>query len=348
MISDVASEPFSPHPARARAFLAQWPSFKPSPLRTIEVDGIGPVLLKDESARLELGSFKALGGTYAVYRLLEDRWSEKYGAPLPVDVRDEKLRDFAQSLTFICASAGNHGMAVAAGARHVGAHARIHLSATVSQRFADRLMGQDAQVIRSGASYEESVAAASRDAEDSSGILLADAAWPGYRRPPALVMEGYTVMAEELRENFAARGAWPSHVFLQAGVGGLAGAITHMIRTTWSVQPRIVIVEPDAAPCLKESARSGKPVTVQGPVSNMGRLDCKEPSLLAFEILRAADVGYQLVSDAQASAACGELAQVHGILTTPSGAAGLAGLRALGVPRDARALVIVTEEGGGG
>ena len=346
MRSDVASEPFSPHPSRVRAFLAQWPSFTPSPLRNIEVDGLGPVLLKDESARLELGSFKALGGTYAVYRLLEDRWTETYGAPLPADVRDKQLCDFARTLTFICASAGNHGMAVAAGARHVGAQARIHLSATVSQRFADRLMGQDAQVVRSGASYEESVAAASRDAEDSSDILLADAAWPGHHRPPALVMEGYTVMAEELRETFTAQGAWPSHVFLQAGVGGLAGAITHMIRTTWSVQPRIVIVEPDAAPCLKESARAGKPVTVQGPVSNMGRLDCKEPSLLAFDILRAADVDYQLVSDAQASAACDDLAQTYGIATTPSGAAGFAGLRAFALPPGAKPLVIVTEGAG--
>lgn len=346
MTLDVASEPFSPDPSRVRAFLAQWPSFKPSPLKTIEVDGLGPVLLKDESARLELGSFKALGGTYAVYRLLEDRWTETYGAPLPADVRDEQLRDFARTLTFVCASAGNHGMAVAAGARHVGAQARIHLSATVSQRFADRLIGQDAQVVRSGASYEESVAAASCDAKDSNGILLADAAWPGYHRPPALVMEGYTVMAEELRETFAAHGAWPSHVFLQAGVGGLAGAITHMIRTTWPVQPRIVIVEPDAAPCLRESARAGKPVTVQGPVSNMGRLDCKEPSLLASDILRAADVDYQLVSDAQASAACDDLAQTYGIATTPSGAAGFAGLRAFALPPGAKPLVIVTEGAG--
>lgn len=343
-----AAPPFSSDPARVRAFLHPWPAFKPSPLKTVQVDGVGAVFLKDESARLDLGSFKALGGTYAVYRLLEDRWTENSSAPLPADVRDAKLRDFARTLTFICASAGNHGMAVAAGARHIGAHARIHLSETVSQRFADRLIAQDAQVVRSGASYEESVAAASRDVEASNGILLADASWPGYHRPPALVMEGYTVMAEELRERFAGHGVWPTHVFLQAGVGGLAGAITHMIRTTWAEQPRIVIVEPEAAPCLKESARAGRPVTVEGPLSNMGRLDCKEPSLLALDILRSADVDYQLVTDAQAAAACDELAQTHGIPTTPSGAAGFAGLRAFDLPQHARALVIVTEGDGEG
>lgn len=342
MTSDITSPPFSPDPARVRAFLTQWPAFKPSPLRTVQVEGIGPVLLKDEGARLDLGSFKALGGAYAVFRLVEDRWAETFSTPLPTD---DKLHDFARGLTFICASAGNHGMAVAAGARHLGAHARIHLSETVSQRFADRLIAQDAQVARSGATYEESVAAATRDAEASNGILLADASWPGYHRPPALVMEGYTVMAEELREQFAARGEWPTHVFVQAGVGGLAGALAHMIRATWAVQPRIVIVEPDAAPCLKESARAGKAVTVEGPVSNMGRLDCKDPSLLAVEILRSADVDYQLVSDAEATAACRDLTQTYGIPTTPSGAAGFAGLRAFAAATAnvVRPLVIVTE-----
>jgi diaminopropionate ammonia-lyase len=327
---------FSPDPARVFAFLKQWPIYQPTPVREFKT-AHGLLFIKDETARMGLGAFKALGGPFAVSRLLEDRWTEVMNTPVPADGR---LRTFAKDITFVCASAGNHGMAVAAGARHAGAKARIHLAATVQQVFADRLAAQGAIVVRSGATYEESVAAATRDAEETNSILLADASWPGYHRPPALVMEGYTVIAEELREHFQARGEWPTDVFVQAGVGGLAGALAHMIRANWRVQPRIVIVEPDAAPCLRDSHRAGKPVTVEGPVSNMGRLDCKEPSLIAFEILKRCDVDYQTVSDTAAAAAQQTFQSDYGITTTPSGAAGLAALLA---SKSERALVIATE-----
>lgn len=334
--------PFSPDPARVFAFLKRWPIYRPTPVRDFKT-AAGPLFVKDETARMGLGAFKALGGPFAVARLLEDRWTEVMKTPAPAD---GKLRDFAKDITFVCASAGNHGLAVAAGARHAGARARIHLAATVQQVFADRLEAQGASVVRSGDTYEESVAAATRDADETNGILLADASWPGYHRPPALVMEGYTVMAEELRAYFEARGEWPMDVFVQAGVGGLAGALAHMIRANWAVQPRIVVVEPDAAPCLRESHRAGKFVKVEGPVSNMGRLDCKEPSLIAFDILRRCDVVYQTVSDGAAAAAQRKFQEAYGITTTPSGAAGLAALQAHESARtheNAKALVIATE-----
>lgn len=327
---------FSPDPARVFAFLRQWPIYQPTPVREFKTAD-GTLFIKDETARMGLGAFKALGGPFAVSQLLADRWSEVMKSPLPAD---EELQAFAKDVTFVCASAGNHGMAVAAGARHAGAKARIHLAATVQQVFADRLEAHGATVVRSGDTYEESVAAATRDAERSNSILLADASWPGYHRPPALVMEGYTVMAEELREYFNTRREWPTDVFVQAGVGGLAGALAHMIRANWIEQPRIVVVEPDAAPCLRDSHRAGKSVVVQGPTSNMGRLDCKESSLIAFDILQRCNVRYQTVSDDAAAAAQGTFLRDYGITTTPSGAAGLAALLA---DRSARALVIATE-----
>ncbi|MGE3333296.1 MAG: pyridoxal-phosphate dependent enzyme [Rhodospirillaceae bacterium] len=333
--------PFSPDPARVFAFLEQWPIYQPTPVRDFQT-AAGVLFVKDETARMGLGAFKALGGPFAVACLLEDRWKEVMKAPASTAA---ELRAFAKDITFVCASAGNHGMAVAAGARHAGAHARIHLAATVQQAFADRLEAQGATVVRSGDTYEESVAAATRDAEGSNRILLADASWPGYHRPPALVMEGYTVMAEELRAYFEARGEWPTDVFVQAGVGGLAGALAHMIRANWTVQPRIIVVEPEAAPCLRDSHRAGKPVTVEGPVSNMGRLDCKEPSLIAFDILQRCDVAYQTISDEAAAAAQRMFVEHHGITTTPSGAAGLA---ARLLNESPRALVIATEGAVGG
>jgi diaminopropionate ammonia-lyase len=290
--------------------------------------GIGDraLLCKDETGRMGLGAFKAIGGTYAVAVLL--------ARALGVETTEADALRTALAAhhgpvpVFVCASAGNHGMAVAFGAQHFGARCRIHLSDTVPQAFVGRLEALGAEVVRSGATYEESIAAAIADAEATGAIHLADGSWPGYTEPPRLVMEGYTVMAEEMRADLAAAGDWPSHVYLQAGVGGMAAAVAAMIRRTWAVQPEIVVVEPEAAPCLRDSARAGEMVTVDGPVSTMGRLDCKAPSMLAFDILRDAADRYVTVTDAEA----GEAARIAGAMglgaSTPSGAAGLAALLA--------------------
>lgn len=318
--------------ARPLSLLAACPAYRETPLVRV-ADGGRTLLVKDETARMGLGAFKALGGVYAVARLLEAR--------LGVAAQTLVGAKAAAGVTFVCASAGNHGMAVAAGARLFGAKARIHLSPQVPETFAERLHGRGAEVVRSGGTYEESVAAAVADAETTGAIHLADGSWPGYTEPPRLVMEGYTVIAEEMRRDFAATGDWPSHVYLQAGVGGLAAAIAYMIRLNWAVQPEIVVVEPDAAPCLKASAAAGRMVTVEGPVSIMGRLDCKTPSMLAFDILRMAADRFVTVSDSQSEAAAARAATL-GFDTTPSGAAGLAGQDAE-AGAAARPLIILSE-----
>ncbi len=333
---------FNPDPDRPRALLAACPVYAPTPLMTLAGPDGGPLVVKDETNRMNLGAFKALGGVYAVARLIDEAWTAAGNPPLePQDYMSDAVRAFAGGMTFVCASAGNHGMAVAAGARIFGARSRIFLAKDVPAGFETRLRErQGAEVVRAGDTYEQSVEAAKRNAEDTGAILLADGSWPGYVHPPSLVMEGYTAMAEELRESFEASGEWPSHVFLQAGVGGIAGAITHMIRANWAVQPQIIIVEPDAAPCLLESHKAGRPVAVQGPSSNMGRLDCKEPSIIAHGIMQRCDVRFELVSDGEAADAARWLGE-HGLGTTPSGAAGLAGLLRHGpCPRP---LIIVTE-----
>jgi len=333
---------FTPNPAAPLALLAACPVYAVTPLTS----KIGPtgrtMLVKDESRRMNLGAFKALGGVYAVARLIEEAWQAAGNDPLaPQDYMDDAVKAFAANLTFVCASAGNHGMAVAAGARIFGAKARILLASDVPAGFETRLREtQNAQVVRAGDTYAQSVEAAKADAAETGAILLADGSWPGYSHPPLLVMEGYTVIAEELREAFEASGDWPSHVFLQAGVGGIAGAITHMIRENWSVQPEIIIVEPNEAPCLTESHAAGYPVQVTGAASNMGRLDCKEPSLIAFGIFERTGVHFMTITDAQARDAANRLGS-QGIPTTPSGAAGLAGLKAFGEVE--RPLIIVTE-----
>jgi diaminopropionate ammonia-lyase len=312
------------------------PAYHPSPLDRVRLAG-RDIFIKDETARMGLGAFKALGGVYAVAQLIAAELERPIAAE---EFHGKAVRQRAGRMTFVCASAGNHGMAVAAGAALFGAHSRIHLAETVAEDFARRLRDKGADVVRSGASYEDSVAAAIRDAETSGAVHLADGSWPGYTEPPRLVMEGYTVMAEEMRTRFAAHDTWPGHVVLQAGVGGLAAAVALMIRKSWPRQPEIIVVEPDAAPCLGESVLAGQMRTVEGPVSNMGRLDCKVPSMLALDVLRQAADRFVTVSD-QAAADAVTVARQLGYGSTPSGVAGLAAC--LAEPACRSPLVIISE-----
>ena len=333
---------FEPDPSRPQSLLSACPAHAVTPIKAMFGPGGNTMLVKDETNRMNLGAFKALGGVYAVARLIDEAWVAAGNKPLaPQDHMNDEVKGFASAMTFVCASAGNHGMAVAAGARIFGAKARIFLASDVPAGFEARLREtQSAEVVRAGDDYAASNAAAIKNAADTGAILLADGCWVGYSHVPLMVMEGYTVIAEEMRAEFEKSNDWPSHVFLQAGVGGIAGATTHMIRKNWAVQPEIIIVEPSEAPCLTESAAAGYPVQVMGKASNMGRLDCKEPSLIAFGIFERTGVNFMTVTDEQATDAAKRLTAM-GLATTPSGAAGYAALKIYGAAD--RPLIIVTE-----
>ena len=332
------------------SLLRQCPPYRPTPIREASSRNGNRILIKDETSRFNLGAFKALGGIYAIAAFLTQQRQEETDTSLePRRLFDSDVRDWSKRFTFICASAGNHGVAVAKGAQLFNARCRVHLSESVPQEFEEKLTDLGAIVIRSGATYEDSMIAAKLDCESEGPehILLSDSSWPGYTRMPRLVMEGYTVMSEEMRESFLEKNTWPTHVFLQAGVGGMAAAVAYQIRNTWSQQPEIIVVEPEAAPCLLESNKAGTPTTVSGPVSAMGRLDCKEPSLLAFEILQQAADRFVCVSESEADTAVIHLAE-SGIATTPSGAAGMAAMLAaprleIGISEGSVCLVIATE-----
>ncbi|MEM9104749.1 MAG: pyridoxal-phosphate dependent enzyme [Pseudomonadota bacterium] len=293
-------------------------NYQATPLKRVSLAG-RDILVKDETARMGLGAFKAVGGIYAVAQLIAGAMGRSLAGE---QFRSQSVRDKAATMTFVCASAGNHGMAVAAGAQLFGARSRIHLADTVPEAFARRLRDKGAEVVRSGATYEDSIAAAIHDTETTGALHLADGSWPDYTEPPRLVMEGYTVIADEMRSQLSDFGKWPSQVYLQAGVGGMAAAIALMIRKNWPQQPEIIVVEPEAAPCLRESVQAGKMVTVEGPVSNMGRLDCKTPSMLALEVLEQAADRFVTVSD-ESSENTVEIAREAGLHSTPSGVAGL-------------------------
>jgi diaminopropionate ammonia-lyase len=216
----------------------------------------------------------------------------------------------------------------------------IFLSRSVPDSFAARLADMGAEPVRAGATYEDSMAAAEAAAARRGWTLLSDSSWPGYADWPLRVMEGYVQMAAEAAGQL---GAPPTHVLLQAGVGGMAAAVAAHVRALWGDAPRIVVVEPEAAPALIESIRAGRIVTTRGPVSAMGRLDCKTPSMIALAGLsRDADLFVTLGED-EVDRAVASLAGM-GLATSPSGGAGLAALLCgLDPGPEARVLAFVSE-----
>ncbi|PIE13776.1 MAG: PLP-dependent lyase/thiolase [Rhodobacterales bacterium] len=293
-----------------------------TPLVTVEgVGSAGTVWVKDERGRMGLGSFKALGAAYVI----------------ACHARDGK----AEGRTYVTASAGNHGLSVAAGAAAFGAQAVVYLSAAVPEGFAARLRATGAQVVRVEGSYEDSMDAAGKAAVDKGWTLLSDSSWDGYFDLPHRLMEGYLTLAAEA---VAQCPDVPTHIFLQAGVGGMAASAAALFRKAWGDAPCIIVVEPEAAPALFESVRAGRCVETSGPVSEMGRLDCKVPSLIALKgLARDADM-FVTLSEAEARDALPVLAG-KGLATTASGGAGLAAMLCMTeLSGDARGLAIVSEE----
>lgn len=313
------------------ALLAQCPKHMPTSLLDCPdlaaKAGVAKLTIKDERGRMGLGSFKALGAAHAIAREAATVGGDLHRALL--------------GRTYVTASAGNHGMSVAAGARVFGAAAVVYLSQTVPASFASRLEGLGAQVVRAGADYEASMQAAGAAAEANGWTLLSDGSWPGYVELPFRVMEGYRQMATEI---IAQARDVPSHVLLQAGVGGLAAAVAAELRLAWGDAVQMIVVEPDAAPALIESIRAGRVVVTEGPASAMGRLDCKTPSMLALaDLARDAD---RFVTVTEAEAAVGAAAVVAaGLPSTPSGAAGVAALLAglEGIGAQSHVLCILSE-----
>lgn len=333
LATDLAGAELVSDPAAAKALFARCPAADVTPLHSLDALaaelGVASLRAKDERSRMGLGSFKALGAAHAIAK-----------RAVALGGSDRDLSKALAGETFVCASAGNHGLSIAAGARLFGAQAVIYLSETVPSNFADRLRAKGADVVIVGRDYEESMAAAMAAAEKEGWCLLSDTSWPGYTDLSRDVMEGYLIMASEVGDQVDEP---PTHVFLQAGVGGLAAGCAVMARRLWGKAPTICVVEPEFAPALLASVEAGKSVNAPGPVSSMGRLDCKEPSLLALDGLAREAEAFMTISEDDAADAVARLAQ-HGIATSPSGGAGLAGLMtALRTPKDKEQLGLTSK-----
>jgi diaminopropionate ammonia-lyase len=315
---------------RAAAAIKAWPGYAPTPLRDLPAlarEGrVAVVRVKDEAGRFGLGSFKALGGGYAVEQLV---------AVLRARHGSET------AITVTCATDGNHGRAVAWGARRCGIPCVVFVHEHVSPGRAEAIARCGAEVRCVGGSYDDAVRESAAVARREGWHVVSDTSWQGYTAVPVDVMQGYRVMADEALAQW--RGDPPTHVFIQGGVGGVACAVSVEMRTRLSPPPLLVVVEPDHAACLLASAELGALTAVPGPHDTvMAGLACGEPSLLAWSELERAAGGFMAIPDAAAITAMRKLASL-GIVSGESGAAGIAALLIAAADPAARAALGLTE-----
>lgn len=346
---------------RVEQVLALRDGHMPTPLVALpglaQALGIGALHVKDEGYRLGLGSFKALGGAYALMILVKEQAERSLGRPVAIaELTSASIRAVAANMTFACATDGNHGRSVAQGAAFMGAEAKIFVHSGVSQARIDAIAQFGAEILRIEGNYDDSVSEAARVAKEMGWTILSDTSWPGYEYIPGLVSQGYTAM---VREALAVLPETPTHVFLQAGVGGFAAAVAgHLAVVLGSNRPHVTIVEPARAACLHASAAAGHPVKVaETEPTIMAMLECYEPSLMAFRILSHVADGFMTVGEDLAPEVMRRLASPLAgdppVVSGESGGAGLAGLLAtlrdgelaqkLGLGPQARVLVINTE-----
>ena len=321
----------------AKGFIEQCPLQKPTDcLARPELAnslGIGNIVFKIENDRLGLTSFKALGGAYAIIRTLVERFETETGRKFSrTDFQGSEFRNLSARTVFTAATDGNHGLSVAAGARVVGAKAVIFVHERVPDYRVQRLKERGADVRVVAGVFDDAVAEASRQAKAKGWILVADTSDDPADALPGLVLEGYTVLADEM---VTQSNETPTHIFLQAGVGGLAAACIARWQNLTPL-PSIIIVEPEEAPALFASAQTGELTSVpENDAGEMEMLECYRPSALAWDVILPVTKAFQTVSSREAKEAVTDLA-IHNIATTPSGAAGFAGLREAAFDPNAR------------
>lgn len=334
---DALAADFGPRRCReARAEIEAWRGYAPTPLRALpglaEAAGVSAIDYKDEGLRFGLRSFKALGGAYAVLRVLARELTRTLGAePATSDIRAGHYRESTRELTVLTATDGNHGRSVAWGAQRFGCRCRIYMHEHVSETRADAVRAYGAQVVRVAGTYDDAVRRAAADADAHGWHAVADTGWEGYADVPREVMAGYALLMTEALEQLPAQQR-PTHVFVQGGVGGLAAAVTAVLWMELGAnRPRIVVVEPERAPCLFRSARRGRAVRV--PVTQetlMAGLSCGEPSLVAWPILAAGADHFLTLGDEAVAPAMRLLAEAPfgdtPVVAGESGVAGLIGL----------------------
>ena len=348
--------------AVAQSTISAWPGYALTPLVSLntlaEKAQVAKIFYKDEGPRFGLGSFKALGGAYAVSQLLRREIARIKSIDMPAisKLLDGSHSDVISEVTVCCATDGNHGRSVAWGAQTFGCKCVILIHSTVSEGRKQAIETYGATVIRTKGNYDDSVREAQEAATREGWFVVSDTSYPGYTEIPKDVMQGYELMAAEACEQMQSK---PTHIFLQTGVGGMAAAVAAYTKRRYGDErPVIILADPDQSACWLESIRFGTPSPVHGDLNTlMAGLACGEVSVIAWDILRQTADAVMSVMDDDAVAMMRVLANPtandQAIVAGESAVAGLAALMAaadhaqarsaLGLDANSKILVFGTE-----
>lgn len=286
---------------KAGEFHRSLPNYTQTPLvklsRLANRLGVKEILVKDESHRFDLNAFKVLGASYAMAKYLGEMLRLKDDDLAFSKILAEQSR--YRNITFVTATDGNHGRAVAWAAKLFGCKSVVYLPKGSSQTRLNAIRYSGAEASITTLNYDDTVIHARQKAREEGWILLQDTSWEGYEQVPRQIMQGYfTLVTEYLGQE---QNIWPTHVLMQAGVGSLAGAVlAYLCSLTDRPTPKFIVVEPQGAPCLYESIRqnNGKPFRVEGDLPTiMAGLACGEPSHIGWEILKSAASAFLICSD---------------------------------------------------
>ncbi len=285
--------------------IRRWPGYSPTPLISLPEQarrlGIGALYYKDEAHRFGLKSFKALGGAYSVARLVMREFEQRHPDQRVTmeDLLSGRYRGDCADMTITSATDGNHGRAVAWGARLFGCRAVIFIHQTVSEARRAAIASYGAEVVRVPGGYDDSVRHAFIQGKANGWHVVQDTATSGYRDIPADITYGYGVIAKEIVAELPAP---PTHVLVQAGVGGLASAVCAVFWQEWGARrPAFIVLEPTSADCVYRSLSAGRPSSVPGDANTfMAGLACGEVSLLAWDILKDGAMAALAIDDGYA------------------------------------------------
>lgn len=350
------------HAQQARHFHQKIVGYQPTPLYALDelarLFGVKKILVKDESQRFELNAFKMLGGAYAIAQLL----CEKYHLNI-ADFSFETIKTtISEKMTFATTTDGNHGRGVAWAAKQLGQNAVVYMPKGSAQERVDAILKLGAECIVTDMNYDDTVRLTMKNAQQNGWEVVQDTAWEGYTKIPTWIMQGYATLADEAVEQMNAQAVKPTHVFLQAGVGAMAGGVLGYLVDVYG--PRnlhSVIVEPELADCVYRSGVKGEIVNVGGDMATiMAGLACGEPNPLGWEVLRNCATQFISCQDAVAALGMRVLGNPpgndHRVISGESGAVGFGVLAAvhhhpqrdalmtkLGLNSDSVVLVISTE-----
>ena len=281
---------------KARTFHESFPQYSKTPLTKLDQMaaylGVKEVYIKDESYRFGLNAFKVLGGSFAMARFIaKETGRDVSELPYAVLTSDKLREEFGQA-TFFTATDGNHGRGVAWAANRLGQKAVVHMPKGSTQTRLENIAKEGAQVDIQEMNYDDCVRLAAKEADETErGVIVQDTAWDGYEEIPSWIMQGYGTMAMEAGEQLKDYGCdRPTHVFVQAGVGSLAGAVVGYFTNLYPDNPpTFVVVEADVAACLYKGAAAGDgdPRIVDGDMQTiMAGLACGEPNTISWDILK--------------------------------------------------------------